>query len=215
VRIYNSNPAFGDCGPFEIDAPTFDAGCAKLADAQLPLFVLWAQVLAGRREVSNPELPESPPREAWIAAMRREFIRGLVELDRAGVEQQEECCDVCGHSPAMGNVVYESSGHRPLCPRCNAEKSKNSDVLIDLVCGFVEKSGGIRKVNEMGDALRAMAESGDVRIQQFLRGVAANPAGAKEILAAALLGFRMAGFVYERRQRTVCCEHAMRAGEDL
>lgn len=80
-------------------------------------------------------------------------------------------------------------------------KKGGSDLLIDLVCGFVEKSGGIEKVNEVATALREMAEAGDVRICQFLRGVAANPAGAKQMLANALLGLRLAGLVYERRKQ--------------
>ncbi len=83
----------------------------------------------------------------------------------------------------------------------SASNPAGSDLLIDLVCCFVEKSGGIDKVNEVATALRAMAESGEVRICQFLRGVAANPAGAKQMLANALLGLRLAGLVYERRKQ--------------
>jgi hypothetical protein len=35
-----------------------------------------------------------------------------------------ESCDTCGHLPARGNVVYEDSGRRPLCPQCNSHKEK-------------------------------------------------------------------------------------------
>lgn len=72
------------------------------------------------------------------------------------------------------------------------------DLLVDLVCHFVEKSGGIEKVNEVATALRAMADAGDVRICQFLKGLAVNPAGARQMLANALLGLRLAALVYER-----------------
>ena len=32
---------------------------------------------------------------------------------------EPECCDECGFPPARGNVVYLSSGRRPLCRECN------------------------------------------------------------------------------------------------
>jgi hypothetical protein len=75
-------------------------------------------------------------------------------------------------------------------------------VLVELVCGFVEMSGGVDNVRAAGDVLRRLAEEDDAKIKRFLEGVIAKPAGAKQILAAVLLGFRVAELVYkaERKQ---------------
>jgi hypothetical protein len=73
--------------------------------------------------------------------------------------------------------------------------------MLDLICNFVDKSGGLPKVTKTADSLLAVAKSGDVRMLQFMRGVCVNPSAAKMLLAAALLGFRLAALVYERKAK--------------
>jgi len=71
MRIYNNKPEFGDAGPHE--AESFEA----LADEMQPNFEEWA-----RDEENQAEYPdELSPRWERIAAMRREFLAGLVEVN--------------------------------------------------------------------------------------------------------------------------------------
>ena len=90
MKVYNNNPAFGDCGPFEIDAPTFRLACFQLANEMQSNFKMWAKEQEDRHAVDvmfNPGLPEFMSREKRIAEMRREFLKGLTEVIR---------CDECG-----------------------------------------------------------------------------------------------------------------------
>jgi hypothetical protein len=91
-RIYNNNPAFGDGGPFEVEAETFEVARERLADEMELTFWSWA------REAAND--PDATPDNIydWIseraAGMRAEFLRGLAEIRH---------CDLCGqdyHSDA-------------------------------------------------------------------------------------------------------------------
>lgn len=41
------------------------------------------------------------------------------EMHELADEKEPGICDKCGHPPAPGNVIYEDSGRRPLCPSCN------------------------------------------------------------------------------------------------
>jgi rubrerythrin len=87
MMIYNNNPNFGDCGPFDVDAPTFRLACHFLANEMRPNFETWAQEQEERHAADvmfNPRLPEFMPREKRIAEMRREFLKGLTEVRRCG-----------------------------------------------------------------------------------------------------------------------------------
>ena len=71
--------------------------------------------------------------------------------------------------------------------------------LFRLICSFVDKSGGIEKINAARAALREVAESGQVA--QYVTGIGKTEAGAKQLLAAALLGFSMASALYEAKRK--------------
>ena len=75
MRIYNNNPAFGHCGPFE--AKSFEA----LADEMTSTFKEWAYEDYGIEADVGEWLAER------IESMRREFIEGLAEVLH---------CDECG-----------------------------------------------------------------------------------------------------------------------
>lgn len=75
------------------------------------------------------------------------------------------------------------------------------DALFQLICSFVDKSGGLEKVELGAKGLRTVAEQGDAAIQEFVRGVAQKPEGAKQLCAAALLGFSVAAMVYRGKKR--------------
>ena len=62
-----------------------------------------------------------------------------------------------------------------------------------LIVAFVVKSGGIAKIEKACDALRAIP---DAERAEYVRRVAQSDAGARQIMAAALLGFRLAAQVY-------------------
>jgi hypothetical protein len=58
-----------------------------------------------------------------------------IDGEEKGIMNDEEVvsCDECGHPPAVGNVVYEDSGRRPLCPKCNPRpgaKEQLSEALM-------------------------------------------------------------------------------------
>ena len=82
MKIYNNNPAFGDCGPFEIDAPTFLMACSQLANEMRVNFKIWAneQEEAGI-ENGIPYEQLERGRSDRIAEMRREFLKGLTEVE--------------------------------------------------------------------------------------------------------------------------------------
>jgi hypothetical protein len=84
MKIYNNNPNFGNAGPFDIDAPTFLMACSQLANEMQPNFKTWAQEQEDRHAADilfNLRLPEFMPREKRIAEMRREFLKGLTEVE--------------------------------------------------------------------------------------------------------------------------------------
>lgn len=79
---------------------------------------------------------------------------------------------------------------------------QTTDKLFQLICSFVEKSGGLEKVEQGAKGLRAVANQGPNAIQKFVQGVAAKPEGAKQLCAAALLGFSVAAAIYRGRKGT-------------
>jgi len=56
-----------------------------------------------------------------IGVIALERSCGMADHQPAAPKPEDAECDVCGFSPEKGNVVYEDSGRRPLCPRCNAK----------------------------------------------------------------------------------------------
>lgn len=85
MLIYNNNPGFGDCGPFE--AKSFEA----LADEMASTFAEWAHDEWVQFVSDGPSVefvPECPKYEASAAdRMRGEFITGLTRV---------LTCEVCG-----------------------------------------------------------------------------------------------------------------------
>lgn len=67
------------------------------------------------------------------------------------------------------------------------------NIVAALIVGFVEKSGGIEKIEQAADKIRAIP---DAERADYVRRVAAHDSGARQLLAAALLGFRLAAQVY-------------------
>ena len=56
-----------------------------------------------------------------IGVIALERSCGMADHQPAAPKPEDAECDVCGFSPEKGNVAYEDSGRRPLCPRCNAK----------------------------------------------------------------------------------------------
>ena len=104
MKIYNNNPNFGSCGPFESEAPTFLMACSEFANEMQKNFKTWAKEQEDRHAADamfNPGLPEFMSREKRIAEMRREFLKGLTEILH---------CDKCGQdyhadAPERGHAV--------------------------------------------------------------------------------------------------------------
>lgn len=67
--------------------------------------------------------------------------------------------------------------------------------IIDLICLFVEKSGGLEKIKLAAKGLRQVAEANTG--QEYVTAIAKSPGASNQLLAAALLGFRIAELVYE------------------
>lgn len=83
MKIYNNNSAFGDCGPFDIDAPTFKLACFELANEMRNSFEQWVRDQESHHvsdAIHDPSLSELPPRDVRMAEMRREFLKGLTEV---------------------------------------------------------------------------------------------------------------------------------------
>jgi len=75
MKIYNNNPAFGDCGPFEIDAPTFRMACFELANEMQPNFETFANEQEYGEDYTEEEIRSY--RREHTAMQRRMFIEGL------------------------------------------------------------------------------------------------------------------------------------------
>jgi hypothetical protein len=73
--------------------------------------------------------------------------------------------------------------------------------IVELIRNFVDKSGGIDKVNEARDAIKKVA-SQPGQASKLVAGLAKNEAGSKQLLAAALLGFSIASFLYDKKDQT-------------
>lgn len=73
--------------------------------------------------------------------------------------------------------------------------------VLDLICRFVERSGGLGKVRAGGDALRQLVGREDQVICEYLSRISESGPASKQLVGAALLGFRLASFLYEHRQR--------------
>ena len=118
-----------------------------------------------------------------------------------------ESCDECGHLPAIGNVIYEDSGRRPLCPKCNPRGVASRTVgenhgtaLLDLIaaandCGFqLELERHAEALIAEHDADRVYAEKAEAEME-FHR-LRAEAAEARE--AAWRLGMEQAEADVER-----------------
>lgn len=85
MKIYNNNPAFGDCGPFDCESDDFDLECRRLADEMAFAFSEWArdefeQLIENTDPEDLPEENEDEYLHEAIAKMRAEFIHGLTEV---------------------------------------------------------------------------------------------------------------------------------------
>lgn len=76
---------------------------------------------------------------------------------------------------------------------------KSSQPVIDLVAGFVDKSGGIEKVLDTITAMKGVKAAND--ITGFVQRIGNRPEGAQQLFAAALLGFTLAALVYDARSK--------------
>lgn len=101
IRIYNNNPAFGDGGPFEFEAATFDDACDALVGEMESTFQEWAWD-ASQAADATPDNTDD-----WIYKrvheMREEFRRGLTEVRR---------CSLCGRDY---NLDAPERGHADDC----------------------------------------------------------------------------------------------------
>lgn len=66
-------------------------------------------------------------------------------------------------------------------------------VVETLIVAFVEKSGGIEKIEQACEVLRSIP---DAERADYVRRVARSDVGARQLMAAALLGFSAATQVY-------------------
>ena len=73
-----------------------------------------------------------------------------------------------------------------------------------LVKSFVENSGGIRKVEQAVKALSRIHKAGDKHaVTDYVARVVENPVGAKQLFAAALMGFMLSADVYHQGENHV------------
>jgi len=89
-NVYNNNDAYGDCGPFEIEADTFEAACEKLADKMWPSFEMW---------IVNGDTTQG------FDEMRAEFIAGLTNETKCiycGVKVDGAWCPQIGDDAEWG-----------------------------------------------------------------------------------------------------------------
>ncbi len=73
------------------------------------------------------------------------------------------------------------------------------NTLTRLICGFVEKSGGVEKMDMAKDSLMRIAPG---KRADFLRGLSKSEEGAKQLIAAAIAGFSLSAFVYRELRGT-------------
>jgi hypothetical protein len=114
-KIYSNNPAFGDGGPFAIDAATFGAACELLAAEMTPTFAEWArdQHCDASAEVDGSQWTVAQ----YAEQIRREFIAGLTQIlhcDECGQDYHEDAperghasdCTIGGTRPVtLGDVL--------------------------------------------------------------------------------------------------------------
>lgn len=76
---------------------------------------------------------------------------------------------------------------------------------IDLIRSFVDKSGGIEKIDRALSLMRAMDKS---QIHDFIKGIAnhEDPAGAHQLFAAMMMGFTVASSVYHSTAKSLAEE---------
>ncbi len=68
------------------------------------------------------------------------------------------------------------------------------NMLTKMICGFVEKSGGIEKVERAAQALKNIPKG---QYADFLGNLAKREEGAQQLIAAAIAGFSLSAFVYK------------------
>lgn len=81
-----------------------------------------------------------------------------------------------------------------------AHKQPASDLILDLICNFVDKSGGVDKVRLGADALLALAKKGNDDTQDYVRRISESKEASNQLCAAALLGLRLAETIYKGRK---------------
>jgi len=69
--------------------------------------------------------------------------------------------------------------------------------LVKLICGFVDRSGGLAKVRLAVDAMKQVSGKDP---QGYLTGIAKHRDGSRQLLAAAILGFSLASLVYQENR---------------
>jgi len=81
LKIYNNNPGFGDCGPWDSEAPTFLIACSEFATEMQSNFEIWA------REMYDDAIEKGVGIESratylceTVQGLRRKFIAGLTEV---------------------------------------------------------------------------------------------------------------------------------------
>lgn len=73
--------------------------------------------------------------------------------------------------------------------------------VFAIIDRFVENSGGVDKVRQAVKALRVLSECKNEQIiSEYVVNVGKQPAGAKQLLAAALLGFSIASALYKKKE---------------
>ena len=67
------------------------------------------------------------------------------------------------------------------------------NMLAMLVCGFVEKSGGVEKIDMAKASLMGIQKGARA---DFLRRLSKTEEGSQQLIAAAIAGFALSSFVY-------------------
>lgn len=78
------------------------------------------------------------------------------------------------------------------------QPTNNNQHITDLITGFVDKSGGLAKVEQAIQAMQGVKERGE--ITAFVQRLGRRPEGAQQLFAAAMMGFTLSSLVYESEQ---------------
>jgi hypothetical protein len=75
-----------------------------------------------------------------------------------------------------------------------------ADEVAELVLSFVEKSGGILKIEEAVRVFKSIAKDG--RPDLFVKKIGDSSGACTQMFAAALLGFSLAAIIHNERQQS-------------